>query len=966
MPKEEEKKIEKPEEDPAAILRSSILDIVKNVKFSVQKIHIRFEDDYFDPLRPYSFGIILEKFMTFPSETEWSFNSLQDMKFKRTKPTDFIGLIFREISIQNFKVYWKSRSELIIPTSLWEETKTMKNHIFDALPMEELKSMMGSSFSRNNLLDPINIFISVVINTRESAYEEAQKQIRPRIKMDLLMTKINFNIFPSIIEDLITFQNLTKNMSIMNELKGYRPFRKPEWRNPNFRNLNRRRLIVRDWLFYTIWAIRIKNVYQEMQILKDKKYFELKNRLKLRRKYNIKTKLSQDKFTKINFGNIDIKLLSNKGIDPLEEYIRNFRQKKKQDLERAQVESENKLNIIWGLGASLKFQEIAINVYGEKYGKYQVGVNLFPGLQIVLENLCIDAKILQFHKEVIFLFNEFKMITFMKYLKEIGDFHLIESEIDKTAGKSIFSPNKSPGSNLGKRRNNTENPSQLRETVSHYQPKLQKRNEGVFDLIYDKMFGNMSEFRPKPVDSQDKIPEIEFRSGKDDEIRSVSQNINESIHNTYSNFLSRQQSIPNVELSFNPNLFFSFYSPAKLVENNTDNNVWMKCLLSLSSLNKIQPGLKIRAGYKFNPNVNQALSPNITYFVFAEIEQLNITLFPKAVEEICKMFVEYRELPMLRDALALGKIQKKERLPINFSAVPGNHSLDEIDNARIYLKDETKRQEEIPNEEKHINCFPESDEAKRREQETSVKALIGEPGLKGVRKLDKTLKKFNLNIKFKLGDICIRVYEQKMNSNELILKKVPFSCIKIPPIYGQIRKEKEITLFNFLGFTYMSSKPMVDLVGYFVDFKSIFSTKISNDFLNNYYQIYSKIQSSNLYSKLSHQKKIPEKSLSSINAGKAVQNNELKKDNDMTPKPDFSSKFEFQGIKAPNVNYQPSMNFLSDIDSKKEEFNNSVRQNLIGKIYQPEETKTKFIQKVKNDFTSGNNPISQIKHKDKK
>ena len=67
MPKEEEKKIEKPEEDPAAILRSSILDIVKNVKFSVQKIHIRFEDDYFDPLRPYSFGIILEKFMTFPS-----------------------------------------------------------------------------------------------------------------------------------------------------------------------------------------------------------------------------------------------------------------------------------------------------------------------------------------------------------------------------------------------------------------------------------------------------------------------------------------------------------------------------------------------------------------------------------------------------------------------------------------------------------------------------------------------------------------------------------------------------------------------------------------------------------------------------------------------------------------------------------------------------------------------------------
>ena len=64
-----------------------------------------------------------------------------------------------------------------------------------------------------------------------------------------------------------------KHYKMSLKLKAYRPTRKPITTplDPGASEveLRKRRLIVRDWFFYVIWAIRVKNIAKKK---KDKKY----------------------------------------------------------------------------------------------------------------------------------------------------------------------------------------------------------------------------------------------------------------------------------------------------------------------------------------------------------------------------------------------------------------------------------------------------------------------------------------------------------------------------------------------------------------------------------------------------------------------------------------------------------------------------------------------------------------------
>lgn len=59
---------------------------MKNLRLTINKLHIRFEDDYFSPEKPYTFGVVIDKFDLATSDTEWQFDNILNFKYQRVKP----------------------------------------------------------------------------------------------------------------------------------------------------------------------------------------------------------------------------------------------------------------------------------------------------------------------------------------------------------------------------------------------------------------------------------------------------------------------------------------------------------------------------------------------------------------------------------------------------------------------------------------------------------------------------------------------------------------------------------------------------------------------------------------------------------------------------------------------------------------------------------------------------------------
>lgn len=80
----DQKKEKIPEKDENS--SSSFKDnIMKNLKISINRIHIRYEDDFF-AVSPFACGLLCDQIVSYATNTEWNFGSLEDNKFNRVTP----------------------------------------------------------------------------------------------------------------------------------------------------------------------------------------------------------------------------------------------------------------------------------------------------------------------------------------------------------------------------------------------------------------------------------------------------------------------------------------------------------------------------------------------------------------------------------------------------------------------------------------------------------------------------------------------------------------------------------------------------------------------------------------------------------------------------------------------------------------------------------------------------------------
>ena len=57
---------------------------MKNLKLTINRLHIRFEDDYFSFELPYSIGLVVDKVELQTTDSEWKFDNPLQLTFKRT------------------------------------------------------------------------------------------------------------------------------------------------------------------------------------------------------------------------------------------------------------------------------------------------------------------------------------------------------------------------------------------------------------------------------------------------------------------------------------------------------------------------------------------------------------------------------------------------------------------------------------------------------------------------------------------------------------------------------------------------------------------------------------------------------------------------------------------------------------------------------------------------------------------
>ncbi len=79
---------EQPKEgEEQGVFQGYAKNILKNIKLSLNHLHIRYEDDYFSSQKPFAFGLLCDQVVSYGTETEWHFDALESNQFRRVRPT---------------------------------------------------------------------------------------------------------------------------------------------------------------------------------------------------------------------------------------------------------------------------------------------------------------------------------------------------------------------------------------------------------------------------------------------------------------------------------------------------------------------------------------------------------------------------------------------------------------------------------------------------------------------------------------------------------------------------------------------------------------------------------------------------------------------------------------------------------------------------------------------------------------
>ena len=114
--------------------------MLMNLTLTINNVHIRYEDETYPYMHPFSFGLCLSSLILQSSKGEWTFKSVHGSEVATRTPKEVLAV--KEGHVKDFFIYVNSMSDMAVPTSLWEATQDSPIGIFEAMAAYELRELL--------------------------------------------------------------------------------------------------------------------------------------------------------------------------------------------------------------------------------------------------------------------------------------------------------------------------------------------------------------------------------------------------------------------------------------------------------------------------------------------------------------------------------------------------------------------------------------------------------------------------------------------------------------------------------------------------------------------------------------------------------------------------------------------------------------------------------------------------------
>lgn len=173
--------------------------IIKNLQVHVKNIHVRYEDSYTNPKRPFSLGVTLQELLFQTTDENWTPCILKEA----------VTQIYKLVRLDSLAVYWNSSSECLDGTD-------------KAAILERLKTDIASKDKKTQsqyLIKPISLVSHLRLNTKP----EQTKFTVPKIYLTLVFDDIAVMLSKMQYTDILEMLEALERMTLRGVYRKYRP-----------------------------------------------------------------------------------------------------------------------------------------------------------------------------------------------------------------------------------------------------------------------------------------------------------------------------------------------------------------------------------------------------------------------------------------------------------------------------------------------------------------------------------------------------------------------------------------------------------------------------------------------------------------------------------------------------------------------------------------------------------------------
>ncbi|KAL4464707.1 hypothetical protein ABPG74_011268 [Tetrahymena malaccensis] len=293
-------------------IEEKLKEMLEKLKISINKIHIRLEDDDISYQNPISIGLLVENVLLLPQKSEILSvinTKVIDLNADQIHQNRESIKWLKFLQITNLTVYLKNKSEQAIPDSLLREVAYQNMGILEAIKFDDLRNFLIKQFFQSS--DDLHIFKIIKINLIKCNYihttspriqnnshittnvqlnsvnmlssqshvqfinsQIANMQNNYLIQMSITQPEVTINK-----EYFITLKEITeffKNQTYWPYLQSFKPRLRPivQQYNSNITEVQKKvnQQIIRDWFRVVIWKHRLQKTQQEQYPDVYKKY----------------------------------------------------------------------------------------------------------------------------------------------------------------------------------------------------------------------------------------------------------------------------------------------------------------------------------------------------------------------------------------------------------------------------------------------------------------------------------------------------------------------------------------------------------------------------------------------------------------------------------------------------------------------------------------------------------------------